>query len=75
MLAAKIAELELIGTITGQTPVLLLDDVLSELDAARQDYLLNRIQGKQVFITSCDPALFAKTGGKVVTVAGGQVRE
>lgn len=75
VLAAKIAELELIGTITGQTPVLLLDDVLSELDAARQDYLLNRIQGKQVFITSCDAALFAKTGGKVVTVEGGRVWE
>ncbi len=71
VLSAKIAELELIGSITGTTPVLLLDDVLSELDDARQDYLLGRIEGKQVFITSCNPSLFAKTSGKIVTVENG----
>lgn len=71
VLSAKIAELELIGSITGLTPVLLLDDVLSELDDARQDYLLNRIEGKQVFITSCNPELFRKTGGRIVTLEGG----
>ncbi len=73
VLSAKIAELELIGQITGLTPVLLLDDVLSELDDARQDYLLSRIQGKQVFITSCNPSLFAKTSGKIVTMENGMI--
>ena len=71
----KIAELELIGKITSQTPVLLLDDVLSELDDARQDYLLNRIQGKQVFITSCNPGLFAHTGGQIITLENGCLLE
>ena len=75
VLSAKIAELELIGSITGLTPVLLLDDVLSELDDARQDYLLNRIEGKQVFITSCNPELFRKTGGKIVTLEKGVLQE
>ncbi len=73
VLSAKIAELELIGQITGLTPVLLLDDVLSELDDARQAYLLGRIQGKQVFITSCNPSLFSKTQGKIVTVSEGGI--
>ena len=73
VLSVKIAELELIGRITGITPVLLLDDVLSELDDARQDYLLNRIEGKQVFITSCNPELFKKTGGRIVTVENGRL--
>ncbi len=71
VLSVKIAELELIGSITGITPVLLLDDVLSELDDARQDYLLNRIEGKQVFITSCNPELFRSTGGRIVTLEKG----
>ena len=75
VLSAKIAELELIGKITSQTPVLLLDDVLSELDDARQDYLLNRIQGKQVFITSCNPGLFAHTGGQIITLENGCLLE
>lgn len=73
VLSCKIAELELIGQITSQLPVLLLDDVLSELDGARQDYLLNRIEGKQVFITSCNPELFNKTGGKIITVENGRI--
>lgn len=75
VLSIKIAELELIGTVTGITPVLLLDDVLSELDDARQDYLLNRIEGKQVFITSCNPGLFQKTGGKIVTMENGRLTD
>ena len=35
--------------------MLLLDDVLSELDLTRQEFVLNRITGGQVFITCCDP--------------------
>ena len=33
----------------------LLDDVMSELDAGRQHYLLNRLDGRQVFLTCCEP--------------------
>lgn len=40
---------------TGEKPVVLLDDVLSELDSSRQDYLLNHLSDCQVFITCCEP--------------------
>ena len=54
--------------------MLLLDDVLSELDARRQEFVLNRIQGGQVFITCCeDDRLGALLKGKVFHIADGQV--
>lgn len=52
-LSLKLAEIELMHEITGEYPVLLLDDVLSELDDSRQTHLLNSIQDKvQTFITT-----------------------
>lgn len=50
-LSLKLSEIELVKKITGDTPVLLLDDVLSELDSNRQNYLLNSIQDVQTMIT------------------------
>lgn len=50
-LSLKLAEIELIKQHTGETPVLLLDDVFSELDSIRQDYLLSHICNLQTFIT------------------------
>lgn len=70
----KLAQRELMERETGQTPVLLLDDVLSELDAARQDFLLNRISGAQVFITSCEAGSITRIG-KTVEIRGGSVVE
>ena len=55
VLSLKLAEAELLAQLIGEQPVALLDDVMSELDASRQDYLLNRLSGWQVFITCCDP--------------------
>lgn len=40
----------------GDMPVFLFDDVLSELDAHRRDYLVQEMQGRQVIMTACDPA-------------------
>lgn len=52
-LSVKLAEIELIYEKTGEYPILLLDDVLSELDDHRQTHLLNSIQGKvQTFVTT-----------------------
>lgn len=56
VLALKLAEAALLEQETGEQPVMLLDDVMSELDPARQDYILNHIHGWQVLITCCDPA-------------------
>ena len=50
----KLAESDLLHHVTGETPVMLLDDVMSELDIERQDYILNRLDHQQVFITCCD---------------------
>ena len=54
VLALKLAEAALLEQMTGEKPIALLDDVMSELDEKRQDYILNRIKGLQVFVTCCD---------------------
>ena len=53
-LALKLASAGMIEKKIGEKPIILLDDVMSELDACRQDYILNRLVGFQVFITCCD---------------------
>lgn len=50
-LSLKLSEIELVKKITNDTPLLLLDDVLSELDSNRQNYLLNSISDIQTIIT------------------------
>lgn len=74
-IALKIGEAMLLKGVTGEDPVILLDDVMSELDQGRQDYLLNRIKNFQVFITCCDivGALRMKEG-KIFHVESGNVR-
>jgi DNA replication and repair protein RecF len=50
-LSLKLSEIELVKRKIGDTPILLLDDVLSELDSNRKSYLLESIRGIQTFIT------------------------
>ena len=50
-LSLKLAEIELVKQKIGEMPILLLDDVLSELDSKRQNYLLNSLNGVQTIIT------------------------
>jgi len=50
-LSLKMAEIELVRQKTNDTPILLLDDVLSELDSERQERLLRSIKGVQTFLT------------------------
>ena len=54
VLALKLAEAAVLKEITGKQPIALLDDVMSELDLNRQNYILNHIKEWQVFITCCD---------------------
>ncbi|MCH5320645.1 MAG: DNA replication/repair protein RecF [Eubacterium sp.] len=54
VLALKLAEASLLKEMTDDEPLALLDDVMSELDISRQDYILNHIKDWQVFITCCD---------------------
>ena len=73
-LALKLAEREIYKNASGEYPVLLLDDVLSELDPRRQEFVLNRIAGGQVFITCCeDDRLPQLLGGKVLRVHQGSL--
>ena len=73
-LALKLAEREIHKDTFGEYPVMLLDDVLSELDPLRQEYVLNRIAGGQVFITCCEnDRLDTLLNGKVFHVKNGEV--
>ncbi len=74
-LSMKLAEREILQAETGDMPILLLDDVLSELDQKRQEFVLNRIGGGQTLITCCEDAEISKrTGGKVLLVEKGKIR-
>ena len=71
-ISLKLAQRELMGREWGEEPVLLLDDVLSELDPGRQDFVLNQIVSGQVFITCCEPGRFTKLG-KTIEIKKGKI--
>ena len=72
-ISLKLAQRELMRRESGEEPVLLLDDVLSELDPGRQDFVLNKIVSGQVFITCCEPGRFTKLG-KSIEIEKGTVK-
>ena len=74
-ISLKLAQRTLIEKEMGETPVLLLDDVLSELDPGRQDFVLNQISGGQVFITCCEPGRFTKLGKTIAIKQGNIITE
>ncbi len=57
ILSLKLSEADILEQEMQESPVILLDDVMSELDNYRQEYLLTKILNKQVFITGCDKIL------------------
>ena len=71
-ISIKLAQRELMAKESGEMPVLLLDDVLSELDSGRQDFVLNQITKGQVFITCCESERFTKLG-KTIHIEKGHV--
>ncbi len=73
VLALKMAEANEVYNITDNYPVLLLDDVLSELDDIRQNYILNSIEKMQAVITSCNDMPFKKTSGKICKIKNGKL--
>ena len=72
-ISLKLAQRALMEKETGEMPVLLLDDVLSELDPSRQDFVLNQITAGQVFITCCEPGQFTKLG-KTIAIEQGKIK-
>ncbi len=59
-LCLKLAEANILKNFSGESPVILLDDVMSELDEYRRDYLISKITGSQVFITDCSLSVSEK---------------
>ena len=73
-LALKLAQAEVTKEKTNEYPIILLDDVMSELDVTRQNFVLNHIKGKQSFITCCDPSNVERLkNGKIIRVENGEV--
>ena len=69
----KLAEAKMINEKSGDVPIIILDDVLSELDAFRRGFIINNIENFQVFITSCNLSDTDKFGsGKIWNVSGGR---
>ena len=73
-ISLKLAQRQLMAAQLGEEPLLLLDDVLSELDAKRQDFVRNQIEKGQVFITCCEPGRFTKLG-KTIEIEKGMVKQ
>ena len=72
-LSLKLAEGEICREDCGEYPVFLFDDVLSELDSRRREYLLEKMEGKQVIMTYCEQV--AGFHGRLLYVENGTVRE
>ena len=75
VLSIKLAEAAVAAEVTGEHPVMLLDDVLSELDPSRQEYLLTRVRCKQTIVTACDSSLFHKAAGVMLRMESGRLLE
>ncbi|MBR5520000.1 MAG: DNA replication/repair protein RecF [Clostridia bacterium] len=76
VLSLKLAERDIAQKDTGEYPILLLDDVLSELDGTRQNFVLNKISEGQVVISSCTIDKYAQMlSGRLFTIENGRVEE
>ena len=75
-LAMKLSEAYIIKDFTGEYPVILLDDVMSELDTSRQNFLLEYLKNRQVFLTCCDLTHFSiLKGSKTFHMQNGFILE
>lgn len=73
VIALKLAESSLLKNLTDIVPIALLDDVMSELDEKRQDYILNHIKEWQIFITCCDKSTVLRLKeGKTIHISNGK---
>ncbi|MDO4772123.1 MAG: DNA replication/repair protein RecF [Bacillota bacterium] len=76
-LSIKLSQIEMIQEITGTMPIVLLDDVSSELDEERRLFLLDYITGFQSFMTTTDIEIFQEERHKFkhITVSNGTIKE
>jgi DNA replication and repair protein RecF len=71
--AIKMAECEIFKRAIGEYPILLLDDILSELDEERKKYIINNIEGRQVLITCCEKTEEFHESRKIFNIENGQI--
>ncbi len=74
VLSLKLAEARMLREFFSEPPVVLLDDVLSEIDRSRQEYLLENTRGCQTFITGCEPPIKQGESIKIFTIEKGEVK-
>ena len=72
VLSLKLAETEIIKEETGEYPVMLLDDILSELDKSRREFLISRIKGKQIIITCTDIENYFNDNVNIIEIKDGK---
>ena len=73
-LSLKIGEANILKKTSGEQPIALMDDVMSELDEKRQKYLMKYFEGWQVFVTCCDPSHKNKIGAdKIFEICDGRI--
>ena len=68
----KLSEAAVLEDKYNEPPVLLLDDVLSELDPTRQEYLISRLSHYQTFVTCCEK--HSSLSGRMYEVSGGKIK-
>ena len=74
VLSLKLAQAEILFEETGEYPVLLLDDILSELDEKRRSFLVKKIPDKQVIITCAGiDKVFDGSNANIITVKDGRI--
>ena len=75
-LSLKLSEASILRKYSGEQPIALLDDVMSELDGKRQKYLIKYFDGWQVFVTCCDRSHLRKIkSDKTFKIADGKVKK
>ena len=72
-LSMKLAQAYILREETGDMPVILLDDVLSELDRSRREFIISKLKDMQIFITCCEPV--GKLNGKKFVMESGRLSE
>ena len=73
-LVMKLSQAYILTEETDDPPIILLDDVMSELDRSRQEFVINKIEKMQVFITCCDEnELISSSDGRLYIINNGRV--
>ena len=78
VLSIKLAEAEISKKLGGEYPAILLDDVFSELDESRRNYILGSLEGRQIIVTSCEPDIIPSNKSGDITfrhVRDGEILE